>query len=297
MKLNIKYSIIAVIVTAVFITHCGSGSFTLRANDNADDYFIIWSHSDIQPRNDSEKIHYETAVSDVINNFSSIDIALFAGDIVQKSKFEKIFSWYLETRAKAPVKEWFDIAGNHEWRAIELYKKIINEKLYYSIERGNILILMMSNEQKGRKTVISDETFHWWAENVKKNQDKIIITVTHGALPESGLAAARLDRLSIDRPERFHNILRKYRVDIWISGHSHFPSWLPGTVITNHNMGGTTFIDNGAIRDDFMTTVESRFIFLKEGSNSALLKTRVHNSGRFRDGIFSIPLSHAFKKK
>ena len=297
MKLNIKYSIIAVIATALLITHCGSGSFTLRANDNIDDSFIIWSHSDIQPRSDSEKIHYETAVSDVINNFSSIDIALFAGDIVQKSEFEKIFNWYLKTRAKAPVKEWFDIAGNHEWRAIELYKKIINEKLYYSIERGNILILMMSNEQKGRKTVLSDETFSWWAENVKKNQDKIIITVTHGALPGSGLAAARLDRLSIDKPERFQEILKKYRVDIWISGHSHFPGWLPGTVITNNNLGGTTFIDNGAIRDDFMTTVESRFIFLKEGSNSALLKTRVHNSGRFRDGNFSIPLSHAFKKK
>jgi hypothetical protein len=298
MILNKKYSIITlIIITAFFITYCGSGSFTLRANEDRDDYFIIWSHSDIQPRSDSEKIHYKTAVNDVKNNFTSIDMALFAGDIVQKSKFEEIFNWYLDTRSKAPVKDWFDIAGNHEWRAIELYKTLISEKLYYSVKRGNILILMMSNEQKGRKTFLSDKTFHWWAENVKKNQDKIIITVTHGALPGSGLSAARLDRLSIDKPERFQEILKEYRVDIWISAHSHFPGWLPDTVVTNPDLGGTTFVDTGAIRDDFMTTVESRFIFFKEGNNSALLKTRVHNSGRFRSGDYSIPLSRPFTKK
>jgi predicted phosphodiesterase len=297
MKFSKKYFIITVISAALLAISCGSETFNIRANDKEDNYFIIWSHSDIQPRSDSEKTHYETAVNDVSNNFKSIDMALFAGDIVQKSKFEEIFNWYLDTRSKAPVKEWYDIAGNHEWRAIELYKKMINKNLYYSIERGNILILMISNEQKGRKTFVSDETFRWWAEKVKKNQDKIIITVTHGVLPKNGLAAAKLDRLSIDKPQRFQEILKKYRVDIWISGHSHFPSWLPGTVNTNKNPGGTTFVDNGAIRDDFMTTIESRFLIFREGENSAVLKTRDHNSGRFRSGDYFIPLSHPFTKK
>lgn len=296
MRLKRKYLIPVFIAAVFFLMSCGSETLTIRTKDKEDNYFVIWSHSDIQPRSDSEMIHYETAVKDVTDNFTSIDMALFAGDIVQKSKFEEIFNWYLVTRAKAPVKEWFDIAGNHEWRAINLYRKIINKNLYYSIERGNLLILMISNEKKGRKTFISEETFQWWADNVKKNQDKIIITVTHGALPGSGLAASKLDRLSIDKPERFQEILKKYRMDIWISGHSHFPSWLPGTVKTNEKLGGTTFVDNGAIRDDFMTTIESRFIIFREGDNSALLRTRDHNSGSFNSGKYSIPLSHPFTK-
>lgn len=296
MNQNKKYSFIIFITSVFLLLSCAHATFKIYENGNRDDYFIIWSHSDIQPRSDAEKIHYETAVNDIINNFSSIDIGLFTGDIVQKSKFEETFLWYLNTRAKAPVKEWFDIAGNHEWRAIELYKKMINKNLNYSVERGNILILMMSNEQKGRKTILSDETFNWWAEEIKKNQDKIIITVTHGALPGSGLTAGKFVRLSIDNPERFHKILKKYRMDIWISGHSHFPSWLTGTVTINSDLGGTTFIDNGAIRKDFMTTIESRFLIFEEGSKSALLKTRNHESGKFRSSDYTIPLKHPFER-
>lgn len=296
MSLSNKYPLVIFIIIAFLLLSCGHKTVKIRENKNKDDYFIIWSHSDIQPRNNAGKIHYETAVNDTINLFSSIDIALCAGDIVQKYEFEEIFRWYLDTREKAPVKEWFDIAGNHEWRCIELYRKMINKNLNYSIERGNILILMMSNEQKGRKTILSDETFNWWAKEIKSNQDKIIITVTHGALPGSGLTAAKLNRLSIENPQRFLEILKKYRVDIWISGHSHFPAWLPGTVITNSNLGGTTFVDNGAIRKDFMTPIQSRFIIFKEGSKSAMLKTRNHSSEKFRSKDYTIPLKHPFQK-
>ncbi len=291
-----KYPLI-IFVTALFLLiSCGHKTFLIRADEKRDDYFIIWSHSDIQPRDNDEKIHYKIAVDDTSNIFSSIDMALFAGDIVQKSEFEEIFNWYLDTRSKAPVKEWFDIAGNHEWRCIELYKEMINKDLYYSIERGNILILMMSNEERGKKTILSDQTFNWWAKKIQENQDKIIITVTHGALPGSGLTAGKIDRLSIEDPERFQKILKEYNVDIWISGHSHIPAWVPGTVIINSRLGGTTFIDNGAIRKDFLTSIQSRFLIFKEGSKSVQLKTRNHSSGKFKSRDYTIPVKHSFQK-
>ncbi len=291
-----KYPLIILITALFLIISCGHKTFSIRENEKRDDYFIIWSFSDIQPRNNAEKIHYKIAVDDTSSIFSSIDIALCAGDIVQKSEFEEIFNWYLDTRSKAPVKEWFDIAGNHEWRCIDLYKKMINENLNYSIERGNILILMMSNEQRGRKTILSDQTFNWWAKKIQDNQDKIIITVTHGALPGSGLTAGKIDRLSIENPERFQKVLKKYNMDIWISGHSHIPAWIPGTMVINSRLGGTTFIDNGAIRKDFLTSIQSRFLIFREGNKSVQLKTRNHSSRKFKSRDYIIPVKHHFQK-
>jgi hypothetical protein len=297
MLTKIRQYIIFLLIFTISAVSCIIGTVSAKGESPGGSEFLIWSHSDIQPRSEGEKSHYETAVIDVKNNFPSIDMALFAGDIVQKSHFEEIYLWYLETRKNAPVKEWFDIAGNHEWRAIDLYKKHINKNLYYSVERGNLLILMMSNEMRERRTFLSDETFKWWEGMVKNNQDKIIITVTHGVLKGNGLAASRLDRLRIIDSERFRKVLQKYRVDIWISGHSHFPGLLPGSEVTNAELGGTTFIDNGGIRDDFMTTIESRFIYFREGSDKAVMKKRNHRSGRFYSNDFIIPLAHPFSKE
>jgi Icc-related predicted phosphoesterase len=297
MLTKIRQYIIFLLIFTISAVSCISETVSLRGESSGGRDFLIWSHSDIQPRSEGEKSHYEKAVEDVSDNFTSIDIALFAGDIVQKSHFKEIYLWYLDTRKNAPVKEWFDIAGNHEWRAIDLYKKHINKDLYYSIERGNLLILMMSNEKEGRKTWISDSTFRWWEEMVVNNQDKIIITVTHATLEGNGLSASKLDRLKIADSGRFREVLKKYKVDIWISGHSHIPGWMPGTEITNSRLGGTTFIDNGAIRDDFLATIESRFIYFREGSDQAIMKKRNHRSGRFYSDDFTIPLAHPFSKE
>jgi len=249
-----RYIILLSIFTFTAVS-CISETVSVRGENSGKYDFIIWSYSDIQPRSESEKNHYTQAVKDVSDNFTSIDMAIFAGDIIQKSHYKEIYLWYLDTRSKAPVKERFDIAGNHEWRAIDLYKKHISKDLFYSIERGNLLILMMSNEKKGRQTWISDSTFRWWEKMVINNQDKIIITVTHATLKGNGLSSSKLDRLIIADSGRFREVLKKYRVDIWISGHSHIPGWMPGTEVTNSRLGGTTFIDNGAIRDDFSATI------------------------------------------
>jgi hypothetical protein len=154
---------------------------------------------------------------------------------------------------------------------------------------------MISNERPGKQTYISDETFQWWEDLVINNQDKIIITVTHGALEGSGIAASHLERLVIKDSERFSNVLKKYKVDIWISGHSHFPGWFPKMYLTNKNFGGTTFVDLGAIRKDFLTGSESRIFYFQPGSSIALMKTRNHYDRKFNSDNFLIPLSHPLR--
>jgi len=285
---------VIICITVLFLSGLFCAHTINEENMQYQNSFIIWSHSDIQPRSPEEKIQYEKAVKDISTNFTTVDMALMAGDIVQFSHFNEIYPWYLNTRKKAPVKEWLDIAGNHDWRAIGLYKKYINRQLHYSVTKGNLLILMMSNEIPGRPTYISDETFKWWKDMVVKNQDKIIITVTHGAIEGSGIMASHLNRLIILDSKRFRDILKKYRMDIWLSGHSHFPGWMPNMHNKNKDTGNTVFIDLGAIREDFLTQSESLIFFFRQDFPSVIIKRRNHGSGKYMSDDLVIPLSHPF---
>lgn len=255
-----------------------------QSKDDISQDFVIWAHSDIQPRYEIEKYQYLRALDDTKQIFSKIDVVIFAGDIAQFKKIPSMFSWFLTQRKKVQAVQWLEIAGNHDWRDIESYKKMINAKLYYSYEVGNLLFLCLSNEKYGRRTWISDSTFQWWANMVESNQDKIIITVSHGTLEENGLPASRLERLTIEGSERFKRILKKYHVDIWISGHSHFPAWFPNMHVINKGMGNTIFIDIGAIRSDFLTNIESRFLIFKDNSPEVVLRYRDHSNKIFIDG-------------
>jgi len=281
-----------IIILICFTSTC---SYDKINDSTGNESYIIWAYSDIQPRSEAEKTQYKNAVDDMRQNFKQIDMSLFAGDIVQFSDFSEIYQWFLDTGREAPVKEQYEIAGNHDWRSIDLYRQKINNRLYYSVARGNLLILMISNERPGRPTFISDETFEWWKNLVIKNQDKIIITVTHGTLEGNGISASCLKRLIITDSERFINVLKKYRVDIWISGHSHFPSWLPDMELTNKTLGGVTFADLGSIREEFLKNSESRIFYFQQGSSSAAMKIRNHSGKKFTSGSFIIPLSHPFR--
>jgi len=273
-----------ILLTAIFLFTIIPFS-DLKPDDVNLKNFIIWSHSDIQPKNNDHLTNFPVAVNDIAANFDYIDIAITAGDIVEKKNSSDLYISYLETRKKVKTGGWFVIAGNHECKDIETYKKIINPRLHYSVKAGNILILFMSNSEKGQQTVIPDKIFNWWKNKVISNQDKIIITVTHGSLKNSGLLQSKmgLKRQFIKDSKRFEKILKKYKVDLWISGHSHFPGYLPYTDYKNAKLGGTVFIDNGAIREDFLAGIESRLLYFYPGTDRLILRHRDHADGKFID--------------
>ncbi len=261
--------------------------FYIHPEEKSKHPFIIWSHSDIQPKTNEHLNNFSTAVDDIAANVGYIDIAITAGDIVERSNSANLYKKYLETRKKINAGGWFEIAGNHECKDITTYKNIINSNLYYSVKAGNILILMMSNSERGQRTVIPDKVFQWWRKQVIENQDKIIITVTHGSLKNSGLIQSKLGikRQFIKKSSLFEKVLKNYRVDVWISGHSHFPGYLPYTILKNDEMGGTIFIDDGAIREDFMAGIESRLIYLYPWSDRIVIKHRNHAAGKFNSSL------------
>ena len=257
----------------------------LKTEEKQRDTFIIWAHSDIQPKKNEHLTNFPLAVDDIAANFNYIDIAITAGDIVEKKNSADLYRSYLETRKKVKTGGWFEIAGNHEAKNIKTYKSIINPHLYYSVKAGNILVLFMSNSEKGQQTVIPDKIFNWWKNKVISNQDKIIITVTHASLKNSGLLQSKmgLKRQFIKDSKRFEKVLKENKVDLWLSGHSHFPGYLPYTDIKNNSLGGTVFVDIGAIREDFMAGIESRLIYLHQGTDRLIIRHRDHADGKFSD--------------
>ncbi len=257
--------------------------------------YAIWAHSDIQPVDESQRWHYKKAIEDLHNIQPYPIIAIIAGDIVQHKTAEKDYEWFLDVRKKAYIQYWYEIAGNHEWKNMPAYNTYIGKPLHYTVSFGNILFIFMSNERGRPPTYISDQTFNWWKNLVIKNQHKIIITVTHAPLHKSRLLGSFSRNHMILNSERFEEILKKYRVDIWISGHIHLPVWLLMNSRIAPEFNNILFMNVYGIRKDPATNVESRFFFFQEGSDYVIIRLRNHESESFK-AMYDIKhkLSHTF---
>jgi len=290
-----KYFIFFLIL---FIASCNNEKYTITDSSARDQFYIIWSHSDIQPRKIKDREGYETAVEDIKNNLPKPDIAIVAGDIVHDKNASADFEWFLKTREKAGIAKWFEITGNHDMKDYKSYKKYIGKPRFYSYSQGNILFLFMSDEDRHPPTKISDEAFRWWKKQVIENQDKIIITTTHGYLKHSGLFLAdSVESRTILNSERFEEVLKQYRVDLWLSGHTHIPSTFGFNEHREEKFNNTVFINISRIRRDFGFNPESRIIVLKKNSDIMIIKTRDHHKKEYiknREITIQLPIRAQF---
>ena len=251
----------------------------------AGERMAVWVHSDIQPEDVSERRHFETALLDVKNNLPGTFIAVAAGDMVHQSSRADTWEWLLKVRGSAGIPHWYEIAGNHEARNFQAYSSYVRKPLYYSVTVGNLVMLMMSDEDRGPDTGISPLTFEWWKDRVVRNRDRIIVTVTHAALDGSGHPGTLFPSMVIRDSRRFEDVLKKYRVDLWLSGHTHQPYYLWGKNRVVRGMNGTLFVNVASIRRDFIfDPIESRMLYFETGSPFVLVRTRDHGKKKFVKG-------------
>lgn len=274
--------ILLFILFIIFIS-CAEKQTFIRESVQEKDYFVIWAHSDIQPRDIRERDYYATAIDDINANVRNVNIALVAGDIIHWTESAEVYQWYADMKSRSYIKHWYEIAGNHDQKDSENYKKIIKMPLHYSVRAGNILILLMSDESRSPETNISDSAFQWWRQMVIDNQDKIIITVTHAYLKQSGLFSAFIDSRDISGSERFADVLREYKVDIWLCGHVHMAQWMNSRVKVSKELNGTLFINVSAIRGNMFKDVESSILFFKNNSDKVLVRSRDHTAGKYEE--------------
>lgn len=215
-------------------------------------------------------------------------MAINSGDIVD-SPTEYSYELYIKSRDKSYIREWHEIIGNHDYKTDKgkTFQSMLNEKPSYTVGKGNILFIFMSNEGRGKATVISDKTFEWWKNLVINNQDKIIVTITHAPLDGSGITFSGIKARQITDSKRFRDVLKKYKVDLWFSGHLHIPEEMLGTIIRKNNLNGTVFIEISSIRPDLlgMKEPQSRVVTFACGSDKALVRSRNHNLKIFMPGL------------
>lgn len=264
--------------------------------ENKDGTFVLWAHSDIQPRKRSERAYYEDTIQDVSRNIPGIDMAIVAGDIAHYAGMPDVYEWFLKTRSEAKIPFWYEIAGNHDAKDYKSYADMIGKPLHYAVRIGNILILFMSDEMKSTPTDISDATFAWWRDQVIRNQDRIIITVTHAYLMQGGLTGSSIPSRIIIESERFSRIMERYRVDIWICGHTHLPDGMLGKENVSKKHNGTLFLNVSAMRRDPLVGIESRVLLFRNDSREVKIKLRRHEERRFdKDREIDFRLSRPFR--
>ena len=298
----LKAHTIALSFLAILLCGCATIPLTYSEKGPRQDTVVIWAHSDIQARDAKERRQYETATDDVAKNIGYVDAAILAGDIVQGGSSGDIdddYRWFEKTRERAPVARWYEISGNHDSRFPDKYTQYIKKPLHYAVRMGNLLMIFLSDEDgKTSGSEISDRAFEWWKDLVIKNQDKIIMTVTHTNLDNAGFQYAFLPYRNVIGSRRFEAVLEKYRVDIWISAHTHSPSKLGmNEILPGRNGSRTFFLNVASIREDFkISEVESRFLLFTRGSRTLTVKTRYHESHSFVDSReLSITLPVAFE--
>jgi len=284
---TIRYAL-AFFACTFFVFGCAvvpKGEFPGVTGSDAKQHFVVWMLSDIQPPTIPERVSFERAIKDVNDNIDQVNLGVMAGDLLKARSQDEAFRWFLATRERSKIKDWYEIAGNHDIRSGKLFWHYFPIPSYYAVEVGNILFLFMSDESTDSKTDLSDATFSWWRKMVIENQDHIIITVTHAQLRHSGLLGSIVPSRVIAGSERFEQVLKEFRVALWASGHSHLPHSLSETVSIQEKLGSTFFINVSCIYEDILMDSQSRFFYFENGSDVVWIRSRDHTKGRFDKGL------------
>jgi len=283
-KLKLFSLLLFLIQSSCYISYISGEELTQANWFDSKNTLTLWALADIQPTNRGHEEAFEIAITDINENVPNVDLAIVAGDIVDQSD-EETFDWYVRTRDNSYIQEWYEIIGNHDLKTDmgQLFREKLREETNYSVLKGNILFIFMSDSQRGKATEISDEIFNWWKELVVNNQDKIIVVTTHAPLEDSGIPFSSLRDRQVTDSARFTQVLKKYRVDLWLSGHLHLPHGIMNNIVEKDKYEGTIFVHISSIRPEIMglKESESRLLTFACGSDKVLIRVRNHKDKAF----------------
>ena len=286
------------LLVLVFLGGCGtppSGNLPKGPEAEGGRTFVVWMLSDIQPPTKAERRLFEQAINDVNAGVAQVDMAVIAGDLLKSRSRDEAFVWFGKTRDRSKVRHWFEIAGNHDVRSEPIFSRYFPRPAAYGVEVGNLLLLLLADTEPSSATEIPDAAFGWWRDMVTGNQQRLILTVTHGQLQNSGLPASFVASRQIVGSERFEKVLRQTPVAVWASGHTHLPHGLPGTINVEEALGSTCFVNVSSIDTGPFMDSQSRFFIFREGSDKLLIRSRNHSSGSFDENLdFVLTLAHPF---
>lgn len=173
------------------------------------------------------------------------------------------------------------------------YRHYVNSELNYTVTRGNLFLVFMSDEQFDAAGTIGDSAFDWWKQKIIQNQNMNIVTLTHQPLYGT-VGGSETSSGSIENSERFVGVLKSYRVCLWMSGHVHQNHKSHSSIVTKW---GTTFIDSGSIqRTNPAEKSASRLLEFKVGSGKVVVRSRDHTNRIWNSNLdYSFNLTYDFR--
>ncbi len=236
------------------------------------------------------EVWFSRALSD-LSTTGTVDYAFALGDLAQNGTAEE-FRKYAAIRDASAIAEWYEVAGNHEYfnGEIQSYYSIVNLLKSYTISDGNIMFFMLSDEEDSAIGNLSEETLVWFIDQLAGNQDKIIIVCTHQCV--YGTIRDSTDSNRYIYPiEMVAEILKKYRVDLWLCGHQHY---YPFSLEDMYYNGQTHFVNVSSLNHCYDTKMsQSVTLDFHEGKKEIMTCRRSHDLALF-DNRFTVKVPVPF---
>ena len=268
----------------------------VNAQQSAEPPYKVWVLSDLhcglQEGGKDGKEWYDLACQDMVKEHPDIAFAMVLGDIAHKAKEEE-YQDYIKLRDASALKTWYEIAGNHEYsgKSSEVYQKLIRKIDPYTVVRGNLVWICISDEKPGVQGDLTDGTCDWMEAELEKHKDKNIIVCSHQGVKDTTYNTEKKDR-HLHPPERVAGMLDKYKIDLWLSGHEHHTPYTPKHIA---RVGETTFINVASMNHAYKTGAsQSCLLEFVTGEKQVLVRRREHDKRQFLPEFETVvPLRHA----
>lgn len=256
------------------------------------DFQRIWVIGDSGERGSGQGTVYKKMLDYIGNDYSKLDMWLLLGDNAYGSGTQKQFNTALFEPYKEMVKRFvpWAVTGNHDARRWAFYRiwnfpkngesggVASGSEKYYSIDNGNLHIVMLDSENPSRSK--DGDMANWLRKDLAANKKPWVIVAFHTPPYTDGGHHSDDDfnsggRMG-DMRENFVPIFDEYGVDLVLNGHSH--DYERSKLIINHLGKSNTFDPKKNIVEDSKTcytkplqrTKNSGTIYLVCGSSSKL---------------------------
>ena len=232
----------------------------------------LWVIGDSGERGKNQKEVYARFLAYINYDFDKLDRWLLLGDNAYSSGTQKQYNKQLFKPYKELVKRYAPLAviGNHDarrWAFYDIFDSPINgesggvasgAKEYYSIDEGNLHLVMLDSETVNRDA--DGAMAQWLKKDLAANTKPWVVVAFHTPPYSDGGHKSDSDfdsggRLK-DMRENFVPIFDEYGVDVVLSGHSH--GYERSKLIINHTGKSDTFSTKNILQDKKTDYTKSR---------------------------------------
>jgi len=271
------------------IDNIGRGFKTLCKKEIAQ---RLWVIGDSGERGNGQEGVYKQMLKYINHDFNKLNMWILLGDNAYRSGTQKQFNKDLFEPYKEVVKRFvpWAVTGNHDarrWAFYDIWDFPKNAQSggiasgtdeYYSIENGNLHIVMLDNEHPSLSK--DGDMAKWLRKDLAHNKKPWVIVAFHTPPYSDGSHKSDSDYNSGGRMkqmrENFVPIFDEFGVDLVLSGHSH--GYERSKLIVNHLGKSDSFdVTKNVLQDNkscytkpFKKTKNSGTIYLVIGSSSKL---------------------------